>query len=143
MTLNQIKLKLQNLLEAHPQIQEVKSYTPQEWINWANEPKLATALFQIVTGQLNAGREIVYSCQFWMLDKGGVDNEFSDEVDSDMLQVLNDIILTLRQDRTLIIDSNITWNLINEKFEDYLSGVTTTFNISTIGEYSSCDYIIP
>lgn len=140
MTYNQIVNQLQSLLETHPMINAVRFATPTEWLAWDEEPKLPVALFSIATGNFNAGREITYQVQFWFLDKSGVESEFETDVVSDQHQVAGDIILTLRQDRTLVIDSNIVWNAVSEKFEDYLSGVTLTFTISTIGEFNACDF---
>jgi hypothetical protein len=78
----------------------------------------------------------------WFLDKSGVEGEFEQEVISDQHSIANDIILALRRDMTISIDDNITWTAISEKFEDYLSGVTLTFNFQTNGEFSNCDFPI-
>jgi hypothetical protein len=50
--------------------------------------------------------------------------------------------MALRQDRTISVDTNIRWDAISEKFEDYLSGVTLTFNISATGQFNNCDFPI-
>lgn len=140
MTYNQIVNRLQSLLETHPMINAVRFATPTEWLAWNEEPILPVTLFSIATGNINSGREITFQVQMWFLDKSGVEGEFETDVISDQHQIAGDIILTLRQDRTLVIDSNIGWNAVSEKFEDYLSGVTLTFSISTIGEFNACDF---
>ncbi len=140
MTYNQIINRLQSLLGTHPMINAVRFATPTEWLAWNEEPLLPVTLFSIVTGNFNEGREITYQVQMWFLDKSGVEGEFETDVISDQHQIAGDIILSLRQDRTLVIDSNIVWNAVSEKFEDYLSGVNLTFTISTIGEFNACDF---
>jgi hypothetical protein len=72
------------------------------------------------------------------LDKSGVEGEFETDVISDQHQIANDIIAQLRKDFTISIDTNITWNAISEKFEDYLSGVEFTITISTTDQYQLC-----
>ena len=37
------------------------------------------------------------------------------------------------------IDNNINFDVISDKFEDYLAGVQLTFNIFTISNYDACD----
>jgi len=140
MTYNEIKNYLQSLLETHPMINAVRFATPTEWLGWDEQPILPVTLFSINTGNLNAGREVTFQIQFWFLDKSGVEGEFETDVISDQHQIAGDIILSLRQNRLLVIDTNISWNAVSEKFEDYLSGVTLTFSISTIGEFSACDF---
>jgi hypothetical protein len=71
-----------------------------------------------------------------------VEGEFEQEVISDQHSIANDIILALRRDMTISIDDNITWTALSEKFEDYLSGVTLSFNLQTNGEFSNCDFPI-
>jgi hypothetical protein len=103
-------------------------------------PVMPIALFNINNGQLNAGRDLVYSIQFWFLDKSGKDGENEQQVISDQHQLANDLVMALRQDRTLTIDANVRWDAISEKFEDYLTGVTINFNIFTTGQFNNCDF---
>lgn len=142
MTYNQIITKITDLLTSNPIIKSVRFSTPTEWIGYVSMPTFPVALFNINNGQINAGRDLVYTIQFWFLDKSGVEGEFEQEVISDQHQIANDIIMALRQDRTLSIDTNIRWDAISEKFEDYLSGVTLTFNISVTGQFNNCDFPI-
>jgi hypothetical protein len=94
------------------------------------------------TGNFNVGRELIYQMQFWFIDKSGVEGEFETEVVGNMHSVANDIVMALRQDRTISIDTSISWTAISEKFEDYLSGVTLTFNLTTVSEFNNCDFPI-
>jgi len=59
-----------------------------------------------------------------------------------MHSVANDIVMALRQDQKISIDTSISWTAISEKFEDYLSGVTVTFNLTTVSEFNNCDFPI-
>lgn len=142
MTYNQIITKITDLLTSNPIIKSVRFATPTEWIGYVSMPQFPVALFFINNGQLNAGRDLVYTIQFWYLDKSGVEGEFEQEVISDQHQIANDIVMALRQDRTISVDTNIRWDAISEKFEDYLSGVTLTFNISATGQFNNCDFPI-
>lgn len=121
-------------------IKSVRNATPQEWLGFEEMPVMPVALFNINNGQLNAGRDLVYSIQFWFLDKSGKDGENEQQVISDQHQLANDLVMALRQDRTLTIDANVRWDAISEKFEDYLTGVTITFNIFTTGQFNNCDF---
>jgi len=142
MTYNQIVNQVRTLLLTHPMINDVRFATPAEWLNWNNQPTFPVATYFISSGQLNKGRENVYSVQFWFLDKSGVEGEFETDVVSDQHQIANDIIMAYRQNKDLVIDDNITWNAISEKFEEYLSGVELTINISTTGKFNNCDFPI-
>lgn len=142
MTYNQIVEIIKSLLQSHAMINTTRFATPTEWLMWDSQPVYPCASFSINSGGLNAGRELTYSCQFWFLDKSGVEGEFETEVISDQHQIANDIISNLRKNNLLIVDTNVNWNAISEKFEDYLSGVELTINISTIGKYDSCDFPI-
>lgn len=121
-------------------INDVRFATPAEWLNWDSQPTYPVATYMISSGQLNKGRDNVYSVQFWFLDKSGVEGEFETEVVSDQHQIANDIIMAYRQNKDLIIDDQISWNAISEKFEEYLSGVEFTMNISTKGEFNNCNF---
>lgn len=142
MTYNEIVNYLTSLLTSHAMINSVRFATPTEWLAWDEQPVLPVALFGINSGNINLGREITYQITIWYLDKSGVEGEFETDVISDQHQIAGDIIATIRQNRLLVIDDNITWNAVSEKFEDYLSGITMTFSISTKGEFNACDFPI-
>ena len=117
----------------------VKFSTPIEWLNWDNQPVFPLASFAINRGGLNAGREQTFQIEMWFLDKSGVESEFETDVVSDMHSVAADIISTLRkQNNPYTIDSTIAWDAVSEKFEDYLSGVYLTFNLSSVSAYDAC-----
>jgi hypothetical protein len=139
MTYNQIVNEIQTLLESHKMIHTVKFATPVQWLNWDNQPVFPLASFAIDRGGLNAGREQTYEIQMWFLDKSGVDSEFETDVVSDMHSVAADIISTLRRgSNPYTIDTSISWDAVSEKFEDYLSGVYLTFNLSVVSAYDAC-----
>lgn len=140
MTYNQLIKKITTLLQSNVIIKSVRNATPQEWLGFEEMPVMPVALFNINNGQLNAGRDLVYSIQFWFLDKSGKDGENEQQVISDQHQLANDLVMALRQDRTLTIDANVRWDAISEKFEDYLTGVTINFNIFTTGQFNNCDF---
>jgi hypothetical protein len=140
MTYNQIVTEIRTLLTSHPMIKSVRFATPSEWLGWEQQPTFPVVSYSISNGSYGLGRELIYSIQFWFLDKSGVEGEFETDVISDMHGIANDIVLALRQNELLTIDDTINWSGISEKFEDYLSGVNFTINISTLGEFNNCDF---
>lgn len=121
-------------------INEVKFASPLQWINDNSVPVFPCALFTINDGQYNIGREVVYKINLWFLDKSGMEAEFEREITSDMLQVAMDIINKLRlQSNQYGISTNISWTALTEKFEDYLTGVTLSFDLSVVNSFTSCD----
>lgn len=139
MTYNQIVSEITTMLSSHAMIKDTRFVTPIEWLAYENEPVLPVALFYIENGSINIGRELTYSVQFWFLDKSGVEGEFETDVTSDMHQIAGDIINQMRQKISYSIDDQISWTALSEKFEDYLSGVTLNFTISTTGQFGACD----
>lgn len=121
-------------------IKSVKNATPREWLFADSQPVYPIACFAINSGSLNVGREQVYNVSLWFLDKAGLEGEFEQDVASDQLQICADIISKLRNEANpYLIDDNISYNLILDKFEDYLSGVEVSFNMTTYSAYDACD----
>jgi len=139
MTYKQLTTELQNLLQSHKMLNTVRFATPIEWLNWDEQPVYPLASFSINSGGFNIGREQIYNIQMWFLDKSGVEGEFETEVTSDMHSVAADIISKLRNGyNPYTIDNQIVWDAISEKFEDYLTGIQLTFNISIISDFDAC-----
>lgn len=121
-------------------IKSVKGATPREWLFKNSQPVLPIACVSINSGSLNIGREQVYNLTLWFLDKSGLEREFEDNVCSDQLQICADIISKLRNGaNNWLISENITYNLISDKFEDYLAGVEISFDITTYSEFDACN----
>ena len=121
-------------------INTVKFASPTNWINWDNQPVFPCALFAINNGIFNTGREQVYTISFWFLDKSGVEGEFETEVTSDQHSILADIVSKMRsQSQTYTIDTAVRWDAISEKFEDFLSGVQATINLSVVSKFDACN----
>jgi hypothetical protein len=139
MTYNQVVKEIQTLLESHQMLHTVKFASPIEWLNWDDQPVFPLASFAINRGGLNAGREQTYQIEIWFLDKSGVEGEFETDVVSDMHSIAADIISTLRKgSNPYVIDAQISWDAVSEKFEDYLSGVYLTFNLSIVSKFDAC-----
>lgn len=139
MTYNQVVKEIQTLLESHKMIHTVKFASPIEWLNWDNQPVFPLGAFAINRGGLNVGREQTYQIEMWLLDKSGVEGEFETEVVSDMHSIAADIISTLRKgSNPYTIDTAISWDAVSEKFEDYLSGIYLTFNLSIVSKFDAC-----
>jgi len=140
MTYNQVVTEVNNLLSNHAMIKTVKFASPVEWLNWDSQPVFPLACYAINSGQLNTGREQVYSINLWFLDKSGKESEFETEVTSDQHSILADIVSKMRsKSNEYVIDSNISWDAISEKFEDFLSGVQCTFNLSVVSQFDACN----
>ncbi len=140
MTYNQLVKTIRTLLESQAQLKSVKNATPREWLFVETQPIFPIACFAINSGSLNTGREQVYNISLWFLDKAGMEAEFEPDVASDQLQIAADIISSMRNGaNNYTIDTNINYNFVLDKFEDYLSGVELTFNINTISDFDACD----
>lgn len=114
--------------------------TPKEWLGYNNQPLLPVACFYCNTGSIDYPRSLVYQFDLWLLDKSGVEGEFELEVISDMHQIANDVINSMRMDNQMTIDNEIKFDAISEKYEDYLSGVFVQFRISVTGQFNMCDF---
>lgn len=140
MTYNQVIKNIKAILASHAMIKSVKGATPREWLFADSQPVFPVACFAINSGSLNVGREQVYNLSLWFLDKSGMEREFEDDVASDQLQICADIISKLRNGaNNWTISDNITYNLISDKFEDYLSGVEVSFDMTTFSDFDACD----
>jgi len=140
MTYNQVIKNIKAILSSHAMIKSVKGATPREWLFADSQPVFPVACFAINSGSLNVGREQVYNLTLWFLDKSGMEREFEDDVASDQLQICADIISKLRNGaNNWTISDNITYNLISDKFEDYLSGVEVSFDMTTFSDFDACD----
>ena len=140
MTYNQVVTEINNLLSSHSMIKTVKFASPVEWLNWDSQPIFPLACYAINSGGLNAGREQVYTISLWFLDKSGKEGEFETEVTSDQHSILADIVSKMRsQSQTYTIDTNVRWDAISEKFEDFLSGVQCTINLSVVSKFDACN----
>jgi hypothetical protein len=140
MTYNQVIKTIKAILGSHAMIKSVKVASPREWLFEDSQPVFPVACFAMNSGSLNVGREQVYNLSLWFLDKSGMEREFEDDVASDQLQICADIISKLRNGaNNWTIDDNITYNLISDKFEDYLSGVEVSFNMTTFSDFDACD----
>lgn len=140
MTYNQVIKNIKAILASHAMIKSVKGATPREWLFADSQPVFPVACFAINSGSLNVGREQVYNLSLWFLDKSGLEREFEDDVASDQLQICADIISKLRNGaNNWTISDNITYNLISDKFEDYLSGVEISFDMTTFSDFDACD----
>ena len=140
MTYNQVVTEIQEVLENHGLIRDVMFGSPASWLNRDYVPSFPSASFTIDSGQLNAGREQVFTIDVWLLDKSGVDAEFEQDIVSDMHGVAYDVLQTLRQQfHEYLISSSVSWNAVSEKFEDYLSGINFTFDLNVVRNYGACD----
>ena len=140
MTYNQVIKTIKTILDTHAMIKSVKSATPREWLFADSQPVFPVACYAVNTGSLNVGREQIFNLTLWFLDKSGMEREFEDDVTSDQLQICADIISKLRNGaNNWVIDDNITYNLISDKFEDYLAGVEVSFDMTTFSDFDACD----
>ena len=140
MTYNQVIKTIKTILDTHAMIKSVKSATPREWLFADSQPVFPVACYAVNSGSLNVGREQKYNLTLWFLDKSGMEREFEDDVTSDQLQICADIISKLRNGaNNWVIDDNITYNLISDKFEDYLAGVEVSFDMTTFSDFDACD----
>lgn len=140
MTFNQVINEIKTICESHAMIKAVKYETPVEWINRGGVPYFPLVNYSIGSGSYNLGRELTYRIELWILDKSGSDGEYETEVISDCHLIAGDIISVLRkQPKDYLISNSVTWISLSEKFEDYLSGVKLTFDLSATNVLGPCD----
>lgn len=122
-------------------IKTAKNITPTEWLQRDEQPVYPIACYSLVNGSLSAGRQQVYGFQFFFLDKSGMENEFETDVISDQHSIMADIINKMRLgSNEYSIDDTVNFDAIaDDKYEDYLAGVTVTINITTTADYDGCD----
>lgn len=140
MTRNEVITEITTILQANKMIKSVIASPPVNWLYWNEQPEFPCASFDIANGQYNAGRELVYTIEMWLLDKSGVDNEFEYDVSNAMHLVGADVVNVLRQQfKQYSISTLVSWSKVEEKFEDYLTGVTFTFDLSVVNDFTACD----
>ena len=140
MTYNQVVKMILDLLDNHPNINEVDFTTPVNWINRNYVPSFPVANFTIDAGTFQSNREQSYRIDMWFLDKSGNEGEFETDVVSDMHGVAYDIIAQLKKlSNPYTVTDVITWGVISEKFEDYLSGIKLTLDLFVDRKYGACD----
>ena len=140
MTLNQIITEVKEVLDSHAMINTVLISTPVEWINKQQVPLYPVASFAINSGSINVNRELVYKVDLWFLDQSGRDGEFEQNVISEQHGIAYDILAQLRKlNNPWTVSSIVGWQAISEKFEDYLSGVRISFDLTLVGAYGACD----
>lgn len=143
MTYNQLIKEITTILESHVMIQTVKNVTPQEWLSRDNQPTFPVCCFSINNGSFNVGRQQLYTVQFFFLDKSGAEAEFEPDVISDQLSIAYDVVEKLRNDgNDWYIDDNVSYNLISDKYEDYLAGCELTINFYTQSDFDGCNFPI-
>lgn len=140
MTYNQLIEELKSRLNAHGQLKGVYNATPTEILAPEGEVDLPAVFFVVNTGVFLAGNARDRVVQMWFVDKSGQENEFEQDVSSDMEQVAGDIVEGLYNDgNDWLIDKPITFEFFRARYGDYLSGVQFTFNIETQNNADACD----
>lgn len=138
MTYKQVKIAVQTLLNSHPQINDVRFATAQEWLKTEGNNDYPVCCFAINNGNLEPGYK-VFSVQFWFMDLSGKDAEFELDVVSDQTEIANDIVGLLKgHTQPWEIDESISFQVLLHKFEDYLSGVQLTVNLKIANTYDTC-----
>lgn len=140
MTYNQLVEELKSRLNEHGQLKGVYNATPTEILAPEGEIDLPAAFFVVNTGSFLPGNARDRVVQMWFVDKSGQENEFEQDVSSDMEQVAGDIVEGLYNDgNPWLIDKPITFEFFRARYGDYLSGVQFTFNIETQNKADACD----
>lgn len=140
MTFNQVINEIKTICESHAMIKAVKYETPVEWINRGGVPEFPVVNYTINSGAYNSGRELTYRIELWILDKSGSDGEYETDVIADCHKIGADIVNSMRQQfKSYSIGNSVSWIPLSEKFEDYLSGVKLTIDLSAMNEITACD----
>ena len=104
-----------------------------------DQPVFPLCCFSMSTGSFEPGYKN-FDLQIWFLDKAGVEGEFEVDVVSDQTEIANDIVGLLKKSwvNSWLIDDNIIFEVLLEKYEDYLSGVKIFIRLKTINNYDTC-----
>lgn len=139
MTYKQIKLAIQAVLQNHAMIKKVVFNTPNEWIFREENPEFPLCCFSMNAGVLEPGYK-TFDLQIWFLDRAGVDGEFEVDVVSDQLEIANDIAGLLKQSwvNDWLIEGDFIFEVLLEKFEDFLAGVKISATLKTVNNYDTC-----
>ena len=139
MTYKQIKLAIQEVLQNHAMIKKVVFNTPNEWIFREENPDFPLRCFSMNAGVLEPGYK-TFDLQIWFLDRAGVDGEFEVDVVSDQLEIANDIAGLLKQSwvNDWLIEGDFIFEVLLEKFEDFLAGVKISATLKTVNNYDTC-----
>ena len=139
MTYKQVKLAVQALLENHAMIKKVMFNTPQEWMYRGENPEFPLCCFAMNGGALEPGYKVM-NLQIWFLDRAGVDGEFEVDVVSDQVEIANDIVALLKQSwvNDWLIDENVIFEVLLEKFDDFISGCRIDVILKTQNDYDTC-----
>ena len=141
MTVNQIITEIESILQLNAMIRTVKNVDIKDWLKKESNPELGACIFNFLSGSINPGRQQVFLFQFFFIDKSGQEHEFENDVISDQFQICADFIEKIRGlKREYYIDDNISVNIIKDQYEDYLAGVTVTFNFYTTSDFDGCNY---
>ena len=141
MTYNQLISAIQTVLESHPLIKGVKETTPQEWLMKESQPDFPVCCFNLLSLTSEKAYQ-EWNVQFFFLDKSGAEGEFQRDVISDQNEIAQDILERLRNNgEGYTIEGSTEIVFIQDKYEDYLAGVSFIVKIQTTRTVSGCEII--
>lgn len=135
-----LKISIGNLLKSHQQIKSVQFNTPSEWIKRNGQPEYGLACYALNSGRWQSGMR-VYNLTLWFLDLSGREGEFSLEVENDQLEIANDIVALIRNPENYdywMEGDTANFTIIQEQFEDFLSGCEVTMEIGVSEAFDRC-----
>lgn len=140
MTYNQLITELASIAGSHAMIKSYRNARPQEWLLNNTAATFPCMLYWVTQGSFDKGNMTDYSVSIWLLDKSGQEYLYEAEVVSDMVGIGADVIGSMRDERKgYIIDDSVPYDIVSDKFEDYLSGIQMTFNVETYTGFTNCD----
>lgn len=141
MTYQNVTERIREILTSHAMLRMVLFNSPQEWLKSRGEYDLPICCFTVNTGSFEPGLK-TFNVDFWFLDKSGAEAEFETYVASDMLEVANDILSKLSQSHIYPWTTELVSNfeIISDRFEDYLAGVKMSVTIKTVNKYDACSF---
>ena len=138
MTLNQLSLILENTIKNHLQIQD---YYFGDVFD-INTRENNYVLFNYSTTSFNLGDNMsTFNFDFYLFDKLKEDESNLLDIQSDLTQILNDIIFSIKYNYEYYIDikSVNPYSYFKDQFTDYLAGVNTTVEIEIKNNSGNCD----
>ena len=140
MTLNQVIYELKQIANAHGQIKTIFFGDSWDFLDQGDNEYTAF-FFNIESGNILGGT-LQYAVEVFILDKTLQDQSNIENVKDDCLQILSDILGTIRMQTGQWLQNctigDVAFEFVEEDTPDYLGGVKATFNLNTTFTYQTC-----
>jgi hypothetical protein len=135
-SLNQLILRLKELAEDHNQINT--NGFGELWEIGVDAAPIYPLFWSNVVSSNLSSKQLSISLQLLTLDLVHKDLSNENEVLSDMLQVMTDLVSELRREDSFLLENNVSFTPVREKFDDEVGGWIANINIQIPYSYNIC-----